>query len=710
MRSLCMRDLGMRFRLTCPNATDFLSKKTLLRWAAIDVETAELKQPNVKLSAAVSHSAVSKAWISSCRTLATVSSCPASTSIIEGIIDVAERLHKCGAAVGRDGVKIRIVISGVDVEARSREDLASRLLAGLVFVFALFIVSSMAVIQRRAYSALPWADMWDYWIWYLKPHPSLLIKLFALHNEHRIVVARLFFLADHLLFQGRAIFIFISIFVIQFFHAILLWRLAYLAHPRRNALSVFMGSTAFVCLFSAEQYANFTWSFQIPFVAVYFAVTGALASLMVFARLSAEEQPASERRRWLWLGITILVGIVATYSMANGLLVWPILLLEAFWFGLPRRTKLILLVASVAMWALYLWSYKTPLQTSSIREGFHHLPQSFVFAMCVLGSPLNAIVSEVNRIFAIGSENWQLVWTAIAGLVGFIAAAFLTIAFLRNRREANRADEVILHLLVFLVATSFLIGLGRANFPLRNALQSRYGTPALLFWFCILFLFSSLIARTSRAHHSQSLLLFQFAGAMIVLLVVVLYQPTQIRYARDVALYVSESEAAISAPAYDQEVWGRNYYNPRAMIPAVQYLQSKHLSIFALERTRWLGEPITAHYHPVAPDNCTGYFDDVQAEPDPELPGLRLRGWAWNPQSRRIARSVVLTDKQGRILDFGYTGFDRPDVQAAQPAIGRAVGWTGFIPGLSHDFIAAYMVTGDGSSVCLVGTVQPVLR
>lgn len=41
----------------------------------------------------------------------------------------------------------------------------------LVFVFAPFIVSSMAIIQRRAYSALPWGDLWDYWIWYLKPHP-----------------------------------------------------------------------------------------------------------------------------------------------------------------------------------------------------------------------------------------------------------------------------------------------------------------------------------------------------------------------------------------------------------------------------------------------------------------------------------------------------------------------------------------------------------
>ena len=418
-----------------------------------------------------------------------------------------------------------------EIQAWSKEDPASRLLAAVLFVFALFIVSSMAIIQRRAYSALPWGDMWDYWIWYLKPHPNLLIKLFALHNEHRIVVARLFFLADHMLFQGRAIFVFVSIFIIQFFHAILLWRLAWLAHPHRKALPIFIGSTAFVCLFSAVQYTNFTWSFQIQFVAVYFAVTGALSSLMVFARLSDEEPPASERRRWLWLIFTIFVGIIATYSMANGLLVWPILLLEAFWFGLPRRIKLTLLVASIVMWALYFWGYTTPAQTSSIRDGFHRLPQSFAFAMCVLGSPLNGILSQVDGMFSIGGENWQLLSSAASGLVGFIAAAFLGITFLRNRREANRADAVILHLLLFLARYHA----SHWTRPGECSAKCRASVPLCNSRFAVLVLYSVSLFLPDRqdrpsADHSQSLLLFQFAGAMMVLLVVVLYQPTQLRY------------------------------------------------------------------------------------------------------------------------------------------------------------------------------------
>ena len=140
------------------------------------------------------------------------------------------------------------------------------------------------------------------------------------------------------------------------------------------------------------------------------------------------------------------------------------------------------------------------------------------------------------------------------------------------------------------------------------------------------------------------------------------------------------------------------------MIPAVRYLESKHLSIFAPKRWRWLGDPISAHYQLVAPENCSGSLDyNAEVFADPELPGYRLNGWAWDPRSRKTAKSIVITDKQGRILGFGYTGFDRPDVRATRFDIGWGVGWTAYIPGLSHDFVAAYMVARDGSSACLIG-------
>jgi hypothetical protein len=471
---------------------------------------------------------------------------------------------------------------------------------------------TMAVIDRKGYSVLPWGDMWDYWI--LRSKANFLTTLAAQHNEHRIAVARLFFVVDQTFFQARSVFIFVSIFLIQLFHAVLLSCLACRARTNQRTTAVFLGSAAFVCLFSAQQYTNFTWGFQIQFVAVYFAVAGALAALMSLASLSAGTPMRPFQRRSFWLVMAIVTGVIATYSMANGLLVWPILLLAAFCLGVPWREKLVLLVAGVVVWTLYLWGYKTPVQHSSIGDGFHNLPQSFAFAMCVLGSPLDALVSAINKIFSIGGENWRLVWTAAGGLAGLITGAFLWGNFVRNRHEASRSEVVVLHILLFVIATVFLIGFGRTNFPLVEALQSRYTTPALLFWFCILFLFSLLIERNFTRRGDRSLLLlFQFASTAILVLVIVLHQPPQIRYARNAAVYLSEVEAAISAPVYDQEIWGRIYHNPKAMIPAVRYLQSNHLSVFALERVKWLGDPITAHYKMVDSGRCAGYFDEAEA-------------------------------------------------------------------------------------------------
>ncbi len=595
-----------------------------------------------------------------------------------------------------------------------QEDPADLALAVCMLVFAVSNVVTMAITVRRAYSVLPWGDMWDYWAWYLNADGHLLSRLFAQHNEHRIAVARLFFLVDQKLFHARAIFIFASIFVVQFLQAVLLVALARIAQPDRKTTRLFLGSAAFICVFSAAQYTNFTWSFQIQFVLVYFATTAALAALMPLA----VDRPL---RRWRWLSAALVMGVIASYSMANGLFVWPFLLLAGFWFGLRRRELLILACVGAGIWVLYLHGYTTPPQHASIRDGFHNLPQSFAYAMCALGSPLDSFVSSMFSAFSVGGEDWRTIWSAAAGLIGFVLALFLYGWFLRNRRQTSRADIVLLHMMLFVVITALLIGLGRGLFPLANSLESRYTTPALLFWFCILFLFASLLR--SRAPAGSPLLSFRFAVFVVLLLVVGLYQPTRLVYARGAATYLREVEAAMSAPVYDQQLWGRIYYNPRALIPTVRYFQTHRLSMFATPRYRWVGDTISAHYRVLAGDRCTGFFDDATVINDAELPGIKLRGWAWDTKLHKIATGVVFADNQGRIAGFGYTGFDRGDVRAARPDITSYVtGWTGYLAGgmsggtlkpgvaFSGD-VNAYMLTDGGRSACPIGsrTLPPVV-
>jgi hypothetical protein len=290
-----------------------------------------------------------------------------------------------------------------DVRRWAEQDVASLLLAGLAILFALLTVVSMAVIDWKGYSILPWGDMWDYWAWYLKYKDHLFTALWLQHNEHRIAVARLFFLVDQNLFHARAVFILVCIFLIQFFHALLLAWLARLANWRCKTGSVFLGAAAFLCLFSAQQYTNFTWSFQIQFVAVYFAVTAALTSVMVLARSSSQGAAWVATRRHLWMAAAIVFGIIATYSMANGLLIWPLLVVVAYWYDLPRRDKAVLVVTGAIMWALYLGGYKTPPQHSSIREGILKLPRSIHPSARGFSNSLKALPTRC--------VCWGLLWT-----------------------------------------------------------------------------------------------------------------------------------------------------------------------------------------------------------------------------------------------------------------------------------------------------------
>ena len=48
-----------------------------------------------------------------------------------------------------------------------------------------------------------------------------------------------------------------------------------------------------------------------------------------------------------WLGVCIVAAAISTYSMVNGLLAWPILLLVAWGLRLPWRFGLALAAAAV---------------------------------------------------------------------------------------------------------------------------------------------------------------------------------------------------------------------------------------------------------------------------------------------------------------------------------------------------------------------------
>ena len=344
-----------------------------------------------------------------------------------------------------------------------------KLLMALGLAVTLYILVTTLMVIRICYSPVPVSDQWDQWGLFLgsKTYSSF---LFDQHNEHRIVFARMFFYIDQFVFHARNTFLLVSIFLIQVITAVCLWRFTLSDGKFSRTSRVLLGCFIFSCLFSAQQFNNFTWGFQVQFWRVLYG------DRRIFALARSE-------KRAVWLAAACLFAALSTYSMSNGLLVWPLLLFMAFWLGLPTRHRIVLCAGMVAMSMAYLWGYHNPGQHAKPLDSMtHHLPQVLVFAATFLGSPADSPVSVLLRHLGTSSDAARVACCAIFGFAG-VAAWLGCLAVIWCRRQTAHPSHVGLFCIsLFVMATSFLVGLGRVNFPLTDALVSRYATPAMIFW------------------------------------------------------------------------------------------------------------------------------------------------------------------------------------------------------------------------------------
>src|ERR1035441_7793457 len=83
---------------------------------------------------------------------------------------------------------------------------SSVLFAAIAAVFAAFTVITTMLIVWISDRGVPSHDTWDYGQW-LSKFEAEWSMLFSQHNEHRIALARLFFLVDQHLFHATGIFL-----------------------------------------------------------------------------------------------------------------------------------------------------------------------------------------------------------------------------------------------------------------------------------------------------------------------------------------------------------------------------------------------------------------------------------------------------------------------------------------------------------------------
>ena len=223
-------------------------------------------------------------------------------------------------------------------------------------------------------------------------------------------------------------------------------------------------------LLSAANLENFLWAFQVQFVLVFFAASLACVALL----------QESSSHRLPWLTLTIVMGFVATFSLGNGVLIWPILVGLTILGGLGWRVTLIVTVAGLCIGGLCLSSFTpVPIHASPV-ESLHHPLTVLRYAALYLSGPFGHLFGHKLGI-ALGS-------------LGMMLTVSFALEAIRSHGQLPAARLVLLGITGFVVASAFVTALGRINFPSEQALSGRYFTPVLIYW--IVTIVSCLVKRS----------------------------------------------------------------------------------------------------------------------------------------------------------------------------------------------------------------------
>lgn len=587
-----------------------------------------------------------------------------------------------------------------------------------------------AYIVIATYSPLPHWDEWALFDHLATGKAWSLTWLWAQHNEHRTLVPKIFFLLDVNFFRGTQAFLLTSIFFTQMLQtALLSFSLRTLGGVRGSAWRTGTGLIAY-CILCPTQQENLIWGFQLQFV-----IPAAMATLATLALLLYYRKPHA----WL-LATSILAATIATWSLANGMLLWPLLLLAALLLkeselgsaGLQacvagrepknlsplrsststakeelngarhrgpegphypsqnRRTVILaILLCAAANIALYLYHYHRP-----------GPPAEFPGLIPAVVRILHYVAVYFGSTFVRHSSGWIAL---LAGTTGLCTALVIIIRILPQRGTRSLLQLQLSLLMLLCIATAVITASGRLHLGLEQATASRYQTFALLFWCSLgLSILFSLQRHTSRLNF--------FAGFLLVLM---LGFATQVRLplidAQWRQLRLKHISLSLLTGVHDPVALADAYPDPQAVLRAAQYMKDNRLSIFAGDLYAQLGQPFDATYHVRPATDCSGYVSSTQLLPTDNGQGLRLAGYAWDKLSNRPATDIVAVAND-RISGYGSSVSIPQDSSAARPDSDPArFGWVAYVREIPHaGKLELYAVVGgDSADACLVAEVTP---
>ncbi|WP_281684706.1 hypothetical protein [Thalassobaculum salexigens] len=507
-----------------------------------------------------------------------------------------------------------------------------------------------------------------------------LADLYQWHNEHRLFLPKLWFLADIAVADARQTLLLTVIAVSAVLHAgVLAVLFGGLGHSRTAAAVAF--AIAAAALLSPVQYENLLNGFQVQFVQVWLFASLAFA-LIAWAPVG-QGRPVG--LALCVIGATV-AGLCSSYSMFNGLAVWPILVVLALWRRLPPAWSACLVAVGGAVLAAECLGFlNRPEGGGALGFGSG--------AWTILRFTLRYLTSGIGDIGTLGQE--------IAGIVLMVAVTAAGLRGLVRVKRPAPARMALYAVCAFVMAGAVATALGRLHIGLGIANTSRYTTPSMVFLVA-----AGLLGFDHLLRHRPRTL-----GWALPLGVVLLLVPGDVHAVRDLKDRLAARDLADLAIV--SHLAGG--YRPKMLEPIYPPLPSRAARVLEAMQAAGLGPfSVVGRYRPpdgaladgpVADDpHCTGSVGRLRVDP---VTGVTLSATLASVRSGRRPPWMVVRSPEGRVLAWGAALEPRSDrAPIPQPGIlARGLRAFGEASDGTAEFVTVEGVFDDGSRCRLPGTV-----
>jgi hypothetical protein len=332
----------------------------------------------------------------------------------------------------------------------------------IIFLLTLPAIVDFFFIKTHGVNVCFW-DQWSMVPLFDKLYTGHLtiMDLFTQHNEHRIFFPQLVMLLIGVITKYNNIAeMYLSWVLLCLIASLLLRFYVCTFGATKRAMIKFIPVVWLI--FSLRQWENLLWGYQIQF---FMVVLFFILSLYLLA---------TSQNSIIRFAASVLSGIICTFSLANGLLVWPIGLIQILWSWraqgnesrrVYRNRLYIWCVIGMLAFVAYFIGYTQPSYHPSLVFSLQNPFSAISFFFVCIGSPL-----AVDEYTAAG-----------IGILLLVLYIYVIIYKTAKKESSFSSSSLLLFsLILFALFSTLLLVVGRGGFGIGQATASRYTTLTTL--------------------------------------------------------------------------------------------------------------------------------------------------------------------------------------------------------------------------------------